>query len=109
MAHRKPSLTVVVSNKAASDIEAIYRYNAEHRGIRAADRYEAFLKGKIAGLAEDYDHGRSVERRPHLSYLLMKLRAGGDGHIAVYRVDAVTATVRILHIFHTKQDWESQV
>jgi len=109
MASGKPLLNVVVSPKAASDLDQIYRYNAKKRGLTPADRYIAFLRTKIASLAIDYDEGKPVEVRPNLRYLLMKKRSGGDGHIAVYRIEDATATVRVLHVFHTKQDWENKL
>lgn len=74
-----------------------------------ADRYIASLRAKIASLAIDYDEGKSIEGRPDLRYLLMKRRNSGDGHLAVYSVYDALATIEILHVFHTKQDWENKL
>jgi len=99
---------VVIAPKAAIDIAEIYNYNAERRGVTPADRYEAFLKARIYSLATEYDRGKIVEARPELRYLLVKKRSGGDGHLAVYRVDNA-GVVRVLHVFHTKQDWQNKL
>lgn len=41
----------------------------------------------------------------------MKKRGGRwkDGHIAVYHIDDAAATVDVIFIFHTKQDWENKL
>jgi len=57
----------------------------------------------------DYDRGKSIENRPDLRYILMKKRNGGDGHVAVYRIEEAKGSVRVLHLFHTKQDWQNQL
>lgn len=110
MASGNPLLTVVISARAASDLEEIYGYNAQHKSIAVADDWETFLTTQIASLGTNYGDGKPVESRPELRYLLMKRRGRWkDGHLAVYRIDGITGTVRVLHVFHTKQDWEGRL
>jgi plasmid stabilization system protein ParE len=42
-----------------------------------------------------------------LRYIRIGRRKRGHGHIAVYRVDE--DAVRVLHIFHTAQDWQTKL
>ena len=109
MARRKPVLTVILAPQAENELDEIYRWNLEQRNVGAADAYIAFLKSKIKGLAAGYDQGKPVEGRPDLLYLLMKKRMSGDGHIAVYSVFDTEAIVEVLHIFHTKHNWENKL
>ena len=111
MASRKPVLIVQYSPRAERQLEEIYTYNLDTRGLAAADRYISFLKSKIAHLSTDYANGRPILTRPNLRYVLMKLRSGKwtDGHVVVYQVVEATKTVDIWFIFHTKQDWESRL
>jgi plasmid stabilization system protein ParE len=38
---------------------------------------------------------------------MVRKRSKADGHVAAYRIDAETKTVRVLRIYHTKQDWRT--
>ena len=109
MAFGKQALTVITAQSAAHEIKLIHNYNAEHRGARQAERYEQFLRKKIAGLAISYSLGSAVSDDPSMRYVLMKPRTGGDGHIAIYSVDFEAKVVEVLHVFHTKQDWQSKI
>jgi plasmid stabilization system protein ParE len=111
MARRKPLLTVIVAPEAEDELDEIYRYNISERGLTVASRYVTFLKTRIASLALDYDEGQTVQNQTDLRYLVLKqrMRRWKDGHIAVYNINEKIATVEVLHIFHTKQDWESRL
>lgn len=67
------------------------------------------MKRKIHALATTYSLGRAVDADPTLSYIIMKRRSSGDGHIAVYFVDATAKNLQVLHVFHTKQDWQTKL
>src|SRR5205823_6101063 len=109
MALGKPRLTVKIAPAAVGELKAIWRYNAEHRGIKQADNYEVFLRRKISGLATKYGFGNVVNAEPAFRYIVMKVRNRGDGHVAVYYIDLPSRTVQVLHLFHTKQDWQSKL
>jgi plasmid stabilization system protein ParE len=107
MARRKPLITVVIAPEAEDDLDEIFRYNIRKRGFLPAESYIKFLRSKIASLAFDYDAGKPVDGRPGLRSILMKGRGRWKhGHVAVYSVDDAESMVEILHVFHTKQDWE---
>lgn len=99
-------LSVVYSARALRDLNHILLYNLEKQGEIQAIKYIAFLEGRIASLASNYDRGKIVQSAPSYRYLLVKRHRKGDGHIAVYQV---TTQVEVLRIFHTKQDWENYV
>jgi plasmid stabilization system protein ParE len=50
---------------------------------------------------------RHVPGRPHLQWKMIRRRSSGNGHVAVFRV--VGETIRVLHVFHTSQDWLSKL
>ncbi len=109
MASRKPHLTVSLSRAVENELDEIYRYSIGKHGQKTADRYIALLEEKIYGLATEHHRGKTVGANPGLRYLVIKKRSSGDGHLAVYRVDEAAVTVRVLFVFHTKQDWENKL
>jgi plasmid stabilization system protein ParE len=109
VALRKPVLAVVLAPTALAEVSEIWRYNALQRGVRQADAYEAFLTKHLYALASNYDLGRVVEPDKEYRYTTIKRRSKADGHIGVYRIDQSARTVRVLHIFHTKQDWKNKL
>jgi plasmid stabilization system protein ParE len=76
-------------------------------GVPHADVYLRYLKESIAGLASIYARGKTVITRPDLHYIVIRRRASGHGHVAVYNFD--DNEVHILHIFHTAQDWQTKL
>lgn len=98
-------LRVVYSAEARLELNGIFEFNLETRGEQWAIRYVSFLEKSIANLEVDYLSGIPILDQDDLRYLIMKRRTRGGGHLAVYQV--AEAEVRILHIFHTKQDWRS--
>jgi len=109
MARRKPLLTVTIAPRASDELEQIWRYNALHRGVKQADSYEAFLKGHLFALNFNDGSGKVIETTPALRYITINRHSRSDGHVAVYRVDAEAKNVRVLHVFHTKQDWQNKL
>jgi plasmid stabilization system protein ParE len=104
LATGQPILTVVLTDDAADELDAIWRYNAGHRSHDQADDYDAFLKGSIATLGTDYSEGKPVEGFPELRHTTFKKSRRGDGHIVVYEVLEARQIVAVLHIFHTTMD-----
>ena len=106
MASDKQALAVKISPTAERDLKRIWRYNAESRTERHADDYMAFLTKEIFKLSSNYNRGKILQVDPSLRFIVMKRRAGGEGHIAIYQI--VESAVKVLHVFHTRQDWQSE-
>jgi plasmid stabilization system protein ParE len=98
---------VVITPQAEMDLAEIWEWNAQDRGVRHADRYLVFLKKAIYALSNPLVKGRSVPARQDLSFIIIKRRAKGHGHIAVYSVQG--NEVIVAHVFHTSQDWENKL
>lgn len=107
MATQKSPLTVIRSPTAIGELDAVWRWNAEHYSPPHADAYLDFLKERIADLANSDIKGNTVSTRPDLRYVVMRRRATGHGHVAVYNFD--DKEVHILHVFHTAQDWQTKL
>lgn len=107
MASPKHPLTVILSPTAVAELHEVWQWNAEHYSPPHADSYHRFLKERVYGLARIHGLGKPVSGRPDLRYVIIRRKAKGHGHIVVYRVS--TAAVEILHIFHTAQDWQTQL
>ena len=106
MATSKPALTPIISPDAQSDLKAVYVYNADHWGPTREDQYESFLLTGIAKLVTNHSDGRVVHGFPHLRRVTFrrKSQGHGHGHVVIYRVDMTEMAIRILHIYHTRQD-----
>ncbi len=107
MASQKPPLTVIRSPAAIDELNDIWRWNAERYSLPHADEYLLYLTDSIADLSHDHLAGKTISARPNLRYILVRRRASGHGHVVAYRFD--DKEVRILHIFHTAQDWENKL
>jgi plasmid stabilization system protein ParE len=107
MASKKSPLTVIRSPTAIDELDEIWQWNAERHGVPHADGYLRYLKENIDALARDYAKGKAVGGRPDLRYILIRRRAKGHGHVAVYQFDDLG--VQVLHIFHTAQDWQTKL
>jgi plasmid stabilization system protein ParE len=66
-----------------------------------------FLKLNIDDLATAHGQGKKVAAHLGLRYIIIRRKAGGHGHIAVYKLDG--NQVNVLHVFHTAQDWQSRL
>lgn len=100
---------VVYARQALNELEEIWNWNATRYGGRHATEYVLFLESEISGLATEYLDGKVVEVNPSLRFLTIKRRSKVDGHVVVYRIDKDSQTVRVLHLFHTKQDWQNKI
>ena len=48
-----------------------------------------------------------MDARPDLRYRIVRRRLRGHGHVLVYKFDQ--NEVRLLHVFHTAQDWDQKL
>ncbi|MGD0461685.1 MAG: type II toxin-antitoxin system RelE/ParE family toxin [Tepidisphaeraceae bacterium] len=107
MASGKSRLTIIRSPTAIDELDGVWRWNAERYGVTHADAYLRYLKESIADLANSYARGKTVSTRPDLHYVVIRRKASGHGHVAVYNFD--DREVHILHVFHTAQDWQTKL
>jgi plasmid stabilization system protein ParE len=68
-----------------------------------------FSGARFAKLARNYGEGKVIEGNPALRYTMVKRRAKADGHLLVYFVNSAMRPVEVLHIFHSKQDWQNML
>jgi hypothetical protein len=66
-----------------------------------------FLRVAIAKLDNVYFAGKAVPTRPKLSYIIIRKRKGGYGHVAVYEL--IGDVVHVLNFYHTAQDWQNKL
>ena len=107
MATDKSPLTVIHAPTAVNELHDIWRWNAQQYGVVHADKYLGFLTDAIAKLASMHERGRAVPSRPDLRYIIVRRRAKGHGHVAVYNYD--DRELHLLHVFHTAQNWQAQL
>jgi plasmid stabilization system protein ParE len=107
MASPERTLTVVLSPTAIDELHGVWLRNAEHYSPLHADTYVRYLKGRIYDLSWLYMQGKTVIGRPNLRYIIIRRKAKGHGHLAVYRVD--DQEVNVLHVFHSAQDWQAKL
>jgi plasmid stabilization system protein ParE len=109
MARRKAILVVEITATADRDLMLIWDFNAQTRGHLEADRWDSFLRTTIEKLTTDYDRGRSVGNAPEIRFITARKRPKAHGHIVVFQIDYEAMRIRILHIFHTSQDWQNKL
>ena len=107
MAPGKPPLAIIRSPAAIDELHQIWVWNVQNNGLARADAYAQFLADCIAKLAVDYAMGAPVQARPDLRYRIVRRRLRGHGHVLVYKFDQ--NQVRLLHVFHTAQDWDQKL
>jgi plasmid stabilization system protein ParE len=61
----------------------------------------------IVNLRTRYDRGKVVPGYPDIRFVVLQRRQKAHGHVVVYRISE--DTVRVLHVFHTAQDWQSKL
>ena len=98
---------VILSPTALMNSTIIWRWNEDHYSTPHADAYVRFLKHSIDQLATNYSRGQKTGPRSDLRYIIIRRKAGGHGHIAVYAFDS--KEVNVLHVFHTAQDWRAKL
>jgi len=98
---------VVYAPTALEELDDIWDWNERTHSREHAVGYIEFLTKNIDGLKRRYAQGNPVGARPDLRYILIRRKARGHGHVAVYRFN--DATVDVLHVFHTAQDWQTKL
>jgi plasmid stabilization system protein ParE len=107
MAAESRRLTVSLSPVALAKLDEIGDWNARTYGPDHAYRYVTFLRAETAKLATLYFAGKPVPSRSKLSYITIRKRRRGHGHIAVYQV--IGEVVYVLTYYHTAQDWQTKL
>jgi plasmid stabilization system protein ParE len=88
-------------------LDEIGDWNARTYGPDHAHRYITFLTIETAKLSALYFTGRPVPTRPKLSYVTIRKRRRGHGHIAVYQL--IGDVVYVLTYYHTAQNWQAKL
>lgn len=107
MAPQSRRLTVQLSTSALAKLDKIGDWNARAYSPDHAHRYVTFLKSETAKLSTLYFVGAPVPTRPNFSYITIRKRRRGHGHLAVYQV--VNDVVYVLTYYHTAQDWQTKL
>jgi plasmid stabilization system protein ParE len=107
MAAGSRRLTVSLSPIALAKLDEIGDWNARTYGPDHAHHYVAFLRAETAKLATFYFVGKPVPTRPKLSYVTIRRRRRGHGHIAVYQL--IGDVVHVLTYYHSAQDWRTKL
>jgi plasmid stabilization system protein ParE len=107
MASGKSPLAIIRSPAAIHELHEIWVWNVQNHGLTRADAYAQFLADSIAKLAINYGVGKPVIGRADLQYQIVRRRLRGHGHVLVYKLDQ--NEVRLLHVFHTAQDWDQKL
>lgn len=104
MDEKPAALNIVYSPAALDELDEISSHNARRYGVAHAISYINFLQDGIDQLADDPSAGKAVEGFPGRLAKTMKRSARGNGHTAIYEVDAEAEAINILHVYHTSQD-----
>jgi plasmid stabilization system protein ParE len=107
MAGEPRNLKVSLSPATLKSLGEIWDWNARQYGAAHADGYSAFLLEETGRLGTAYIRGRPVPTVPGLSFIVIRHRRGGHGHLAVYEV--IGDEVVVLQFYHTAQDWQTRV
>jgi plasmid stabilization system protein ParE len=107
MAAQSRRMTVSLSPVALAKLDEIGDWNARTFSPDHAHRYVTFLKTETAKLSTLYFAGKPVPTRPKFSYITIRKRRGGHGHIAVYQ--SIGEGVYVLTYYHAAQDWQAKV
>ena len=102
-------LVVRVGERAQSDIQEIWRWNALQYGADHADAYIDLLLVAINSLGDNADSGSLVPEGDGSRYLIVKKdwSRSAHGHVVVY--ETTQQFVNVLRVYHTAQDWQSHL
>jgi plasmid stabilization system protein ParE len=107
MVAQSRTLVVKLSSEALAKLDEIGDWNARTYDPDHAYRYVAFLKAETAKLSTLYFVGKPVPTRPKLSYITIRKRRAGHGHIAVYEL--IGDLIYILTYYHTAENWQEKL
>lgn len=107
MARETRNLTIAYSAEALATLDEIWDWNAREYGPEHASKYVAFLRTQTNKLTSAYFKGKAVPTVPRLSYILVKRKRKGHGHLAVYEL--IGDVIHVLQYYHTAQDWQNKI
>jgi toxin ParE1/3/4 len=92
----------VLTKKAVSDLEEIWRYTANAWSVAQADRYYSLIIDEIEYICKNIDSGKSMEH-VRKGYRASKVKS----HLIFYRVN--TGTVEVIRILHERMDIDNRM
>lgn len=104
MARASRELKIEHTANALADLDQIWEWNADKRGVQHATQYIAFLLAETSKLASLPTPGFPVPTSQLFRYSLIRRRSHGQGHLVVFTVE--TDKLRVLRYLHTSQNWE---
>ena len=107
MSAELPFLPIEFTKAARRELDEIWVWNERRYGAEHAGQYFRFLRSEIDLLSTDHYRGKAIPANPDLRFLLIRRTPRGYGHIAVYEIRA--ASIIVLHVFHTSQDWQRRL
>jgi plasmid stabilization system protein ParE len=107
MAGEPLKLTVCISPGATAILADIWVWNADRYGVAHADAYRSFLISQVEKLSTTFFKSQPVPRRARLSYITIRRRKRGHGHVAVF--ERIGESITVLYFFHTAQDWQNRL
>ena len=96
------SLPYVISKKAVSDLEEIWRYTVEKWSIDQADRYYNLIFDEIQFICKNVNAGKSMEH-VRKGYRASKVKS----HLIFYRIQ--NNIVEVIRILHESMDIENRL
>lgn len=96
------ALSLVISNKAISDLEEIWLYTFQKWSEEQADRYYTLIFDEVNYICKNSGAGKSME---HIrkGYRASKVKS----HLIFYRVS--NETIEVIRILHEKMDIEDRL
>ncbi len=96
------ALPFVISKKAVSDLEEIWRYTVEKWSIQQADRYYNLIIDEINYICKNNSSGKSM-CHVRKGYRASKVKS----HLIFYKVS--NSTIEIIRILHEQMDIENRL
>ena len=96
------SLPYVISKKAVSDLEEIWRYTVEKWSIDQADRYYNLIFDEIQFICKNVNADKSMEH-VRKGYRASKVKS----HLIFYRIQ--NNIVEVIRILHERMDIENRL
>ena len=100
-------MKILYSSEGLEELEQILEWNSRRYSVDHAKSYIDWLKQQIELVELDLDITLPVPERENYRMLLMRRPSATDGHIAI--LEFRDQRIIVLHIFHTKQDWQNSI